>query len=169
MRLRIFVIWGVVLITASGALLAADNPKPRPFYGELSGEAVFLFNGVFTGPGMYPVETHSTGSGELTHLGLSLMTSTHCPTVTGETVGAKATITTANGDQLTAEYFVSTSNPFESIGNIAIQEGKMKITGGTGRFLNASGELKMTVSITFQGWADFSWPVQSVLVGTITY
>jgi hypothetical protein len=169
MRLRMLVILGILLITASGILLAADNQKARPFYGELSGEASFLPNGVCTGPDMLPVETHSISSGQLTHLGRSIMQTTHCPTTTGETVGGKATITAANGDQLTATYYVSTSVPFENIGDVAIQEGLLKITGGTGRFQGASGDLKMTVFVTYQGLADPSWPIQMVLVGKITY
>ena len=101
------------------------------------------FKGSWTGvtvsadPTNFPVvAVVSDGVGRLTHLGNYFMTSPHTSNVfTGETIGDQI-FTAANGDTLTA--FCAGVPLMQPDGTV---EGALdcQITGGTGRFADASG------------------------------
>ena len=76
------------------------------------------------------------GTGQLTHLGRYFMASPHTSNVfTGETIGDQ-NFTAANGDTLTA--FCAGFPEFQPDGRV-VGSLDCEITGGTGRFANASG------------------------------
>ena len=80
--------------------------------------------------------------------GLVKILITHRDTLQGEYVG-----TTVAGDE-----------PDQLIGNV-----DFVITGGTGRFANASGTIHGTAYVLSLGFDVFEWPVVWVLKGTIEY
>ena len=122
------------------------------------------FNTVFESTINFPfVSVHVTGDGEATHLGRTAIETTNQVgnLLTGATT-ATYHFTAANGDEIVAEFdFVALPTPtgFTFTGN-------WEITGGTGRFTNASG------SGTLEGRADFTSPTGGVgqfsMIGTIS-
>ena len=87
------------------------------------------------------------GSGDITN-GLVKIVVTHRDVLQGQYVG-----TTVYGQE-----------PDQLIGNADIV-----ITGGTGRFANASGTIHMTAYATMLGFDVLEWPVTFVLEGTVEY
>jgi len=94
-------------------------------------------------PAVGPAAWFSTfdGHGNGTHLGRYSEHNTHCAYATGPTTGmfneGLSTITTANGDTLTLSYGGTWVLDLAA-GTATIAE-DWTITGGSGRFLNASG------------------------------
>ena len=108
--------------------------------------------------------------GEIMHAGLSEGTGSQCVQGTPKT-GLSVTdaidiFTTANGDKLTLGWAAPIS-----LGNgLFVIDGRFTVTGGTGRFEEASGEgtLHVQASATPQEVLAGA-PVQVELTGTITY
>lgn len=107
--------------------------------------------------------TRDTAQGELTHLGRYSMTARELVNLSNlEITGGEFTITTQNGDTLTGTY--SGAGKTSSTPNVITYDVAGPITGGTGRFANASGV------ILFLGTADlatgkFTDQVVGVLLG----
>jgi uncharacterized alpha/beta hydrolase family protein len=123
----------LLLITVAGATFAAPAEKPLPFKGSWQS----LENNVVDWPTIY---VHGNGSGNATHLGK--FTVTYEGVVHNDENGVgTATITAqfvaANGDSLNAEAS-GVGTPSETPGINQIVE-HYTITGGTGRFVGASG------------------------------
>jgi hypothetical protein len=122
------------------------------------------FNTVFESTVKFPIiSVHVTGDGEVTHLGQTAIETTD-QVVNLLTGAATATyhLTAANGDEVVAELdfvAVPTQTGFTFTGT-------WEITGGTGRFTNASG------SGTIEGRAEFTGPTNGVgsftMIGTIS-
>jgi hypothetical protein len=161
----VVVVLGLVLV-ATSAIGADKPPKPRPFWGNLTGEATFPLSDACSGVTGVPFQTVATTEGKMTHLGRTVGISTHCSTLDGSAaVGGEVTFTAANGDQVWAVYTATTvAGP-----PVIVQEGHFIIVGGTGRFADASGHFWSTVYVTYEGPADPSWPLRFVFAGTITY
>ncbi|MGI9025900.1 MAG: hypothetical protein ACR2GP_10015 [Burkholderiaceae bacterium] len=108
----------------------------------------------------------TTGSGHASHLGATTGISSDCVTPTSAYTysfsNGKLTLTAANGDEVRAEYSGSLS-PTATPPIYAIA-GTYRITGGTGRFSNASG------TGTLQGIDNLqTGQGQLQLSGTISY
>ena len=76
-------------------------------------------------------------------------------------------IVAANGDKIQGAYegiTVPGEKPDQLIG-----KADWVITGGTGRFANASGTIHATAYVTMAGFDVYDWPVTWVLAGNITY
>lgn len=127
---RSLIILMVSIICLVGSAGAAAG-QTRPFKGRINGQFVatatanpILFNSV------------ATAQGNATHVGrFTKVTSDTFNLATGEVTGI-FTMTTANGDLLTGEYsgfVVSAATTFSWLLNATI-------TGGTGRFTNATGQ-----------------------------
>jgi hypothetical protein len=100
-------------------------------------------------PANFPiVAVVSGGEGRLSHLGRSTMVSPHTTNVfTGETQGDQI-FTAANGDMLTA--FCHGFPVVHDEGALVIGTLDCTITGGTGRFTNASGFYEFSLVATLR-------------------
>jgi hypothetical protein len=122
------------------------------------------FNTVFESTLNFPIiNVHVTGDGEASHLGRTAIETTDQMgnVITGATT-ATYHFTAANGEEVVAEFdFVALPTPTGFTFT-----GTWEITGGTGRFTNASG------SGTLEGRADFTSPTggvgQFTMIGTIS-
>ena len=127
-----------VLMTATLVVPAATaGSTDRPFKGVLAGGGDIVPD--VTCP--IGLRTVVWGSGEVSHLGLTSMSASHCTPAWGAPiVGGVQTFVAANGDTLELTY-TATVEPFEPVeGAVMIGPGDTIVTGGTGRFAGASGE-----------------------------
>jgi len=142
-------------------VLAGDKPKCRTVSGRDSGTFTleFLENGLILGT------THATGRargwGRYTLFAQEL-----ADPLTGEVTDGVYTITTANGDEIYGEYAGNLILPDPNPEGYQIgYDVTGPITGGTGRFAGATGE------ITFLGFGYFvdalSGTSEETLTGTI--
>ena len=95
----------------------------------------------------YPVPIVLAGTGQATHLGRFTETQSHClnPS-TGEFALGQFTITGANGDIVSGTYFGHVVPTSATTGAIY---GVFRITGGTGRFSEATGGGVATGTLDF--------------------
>ena len=129
MRVPRFIFSLFVLAPALAATLGGAHSVP--FKGSWSGVTVSADLSNFP-----VVAVVAEGTGQLTHLGRYFMASPHTSNVfTGETIGDQI-FTAANGDTLTA--FCAGFPEFQPDGRV-VGSLDCEITGGTGRFSNASG------------------------------
>jgi hypothetical protein len=141
----------------------------------MSGE---LIGDTYMGPlGSCPASTRATISnvtGNVTHLGLSTVKSQHCyvaynPDGSLRFVGT-AVVTAANRDEMRLTYsgnmlgLSGTPAP----GAVLTGSGAVVVTGGTGRFADASGDGELRVEVTFSGLTSAS-PIRLSLSATIVY
>jgi hypothetical protein len=125
---------GVVAVTA----LAAASPALADDHTHLKGRGAGVVTPatVACPAGYTPLSL--TGTGRASHLGRYTWASTECFNFTTlVTVDGRFTLTAANGDALTGTY----SGGATVVGGIATFEDQAVITGGTGRFAGASGDL----------------------------
>ena len=160
-----------MLLVLAFAVPANADPGSRPFRGSVSGEASFVpvsltmcpAGGVFFGG----LQTVSSASGMVSHLGRTAMASRHC-TPSGDAItGGSMTLTAANGDQVDITYTGVAPFPIPGVTEVIIVHIDFQIVGGSGRFDGATGGGEMTAYVVFQGFADPSWPARWVWSGTI--
>ena len=119
--------------------------------------ATIPFIGVYnTNATLGPTMITNTGEGHSTHLGKSTITARH--TYPNPNFNGTLEFVSASGAKLFAD-LNGTSQPPDANG-LARFTGDVIITGGTGRFVTASGHLDAT------GWVDFS---TSDLSGQVKY
>lgn len=151
---------------AVAALSAVAGPTNVPFSARLTTQEQI---------GPNPAQCQSvpylagltSGSGQATHLGQVTGTAQDCiaPPAAGYTYtfsNGKLTLIAANGDELRATY-AGTLNP-TSVPPIFAVTGTYQITGGTGRFTNASGSGRLGGTENLQTGQG-----QLLLDGTISY
>ena len=152
-------------ITSASVFGKNPNPHPRPFWGSFEGVATFEFTDVCLGYGT-PFQTLSDAEGHMTHMGRTMLSTSHCATNEGAfAVDGWAYFTAANGDQVIASYTAATVVPPPPQ---IVQTIDLVIVGGTGRFKNASGSLQGMVYIEFLP-AELEWPLIFILTGWIVY
>ena len=123
-------------------LAAASARRPLSFKGSIEALETYQING----PTMLVT---ATGSGEATHLGrytVSYEVKVDLPTVSGTDLSAQ--YVTANGDQLFAEgsgQATPTDNP-----SVFVVVETYTITGGTGRFEDATGSFTETRQVNIE-------------------
>jgi hypothetical protein len=155
-RRSIVVLSAIVLVLAfAPAVIAGAHGTDRPLTGTLTGELNFVRT---PSDPSCPVWTMTDGTGTMSHLGLVRAVSSHCmPTH----LGGQWVTTAADGDQLFAEYTVPRI-PF-----------RVYITGGTGRFVGASGWFDWDVhfwgDVDATGWPVSPWHFEGTLEGVISY
>jgi len=111
---------------------------------ELKGE----FEGTYVGSGEPPLVTvHVEGVGTASHLGRFVFDSTHVVNFIDFKGRGTASLIAANGDRLTGD--LAGEAQLRENGVFFIIE-KVTITGGTGRFTGASGEV-ITERLSFPG------------------
>lgn len=160
----------LLVVTLAGA--ATAHADARPFTGSVAGDVTFPFVGTELCPAtdvfFGGLRTESVASGTASHLGQVTMTTLHC-TPAGETIaGGEGTFLAANGDAIYFEY--GGTAPFPGPGTtVIVAEVDFLITGGTGRFADASGGGHLTGYVNFEGFEDPSWAASWVWTGTIGY
>jgi hypothetical protein len=136
--------------------------------GTLEGELSFVelpFTDEFPYP--YNVGAMGVAMGQIRGLGNSTIVTFHHPTTDGRVIDGLARIVAANGDVIRCQYSGTTTpgqEPDQLIGSADLM-----VTGGTGRFENASGMIHVTGYVTVAGFDVWDWPVTWVLEGAISY
>ena len=157
-------------ITAAPAFADGNQPHPRPFWGNLTGEATFPYSDACLAVTGAPWQTLTAAEGRMTHLGRTRLSTAHCSTLDGNAaVQGTATFTAANGDEVWVTFTSSTVVWPAPPDMLIVQDGDFTVVGGTGRFEDASGRLQGTMYVTFEGFDDPSWPIRFVFSGTLVY
>ncbi len=160
-----------LLIMAIAGPVAA-NSEARPFKGSASGEVTFRMVGtdvcpasdVFAG-GM---QSTSFATGTASHLGAVTTMARHCTPAADTIAGGQGTFVAANGDEIYFDY--NGSAPFPGEGTtVIVATTVFEITGGTGRFADATGSGELIGYVTFEGFGVPEWPASWVWNGTIAY
>ena len=166
---RTALLCSLLLLVAMSVITSSSN-------GSGQGSASHKINGILRGtltfvpfgPGLFEVDSLGDTSGKVSGLGRTNMFTFHRPTSDGVGVtNGLVRIVAADGDIIRGQYVGTTvpgPEPNQLIGNA-----EFIISGGTGRFADASGTIEATAYVTFEGFGDFEWPVTWVLDGTITY
>jgi len=129
----------LAILVVGAALASTSSNKPLPFKGSIESVETYQANGP-------TVFVTATGSGEATQLGrytVSYEVEVDLPTGTG--TGLSAHFVAANGDSLFAEG-TGQATPTEDPAVFSIVE-TLTITGGTGRFANASGSFTLNRTV----------------------
>lgn len=138
-----------------------------PFAGSVTGEAVFDFaanpKGCAAG-----FTTITTAFGNASHMGRTTWVSQHCLGPDDTLVDSELVLTAANGDEIHVTY-TGSCPALAEIGDPFTCSGHSIVTGGTGRFLEATGHLQWNATIVFEGFGDLSWPGTWEWNGTIRY
>lgn len=151
-----------------------QNGTDRPFKASLTGSVRWEWPGV--SPSNCTAVTSLTDSrGQATHLGRVVASWSHCPAEPAYVVDGRVTMSAANGDVVSGRYDYDPASGSKSFPVI--------LTGGTGRFAEASGAVVLTFEVVprlLPGCVpvpnpfpcyDFSlpWPWSATLTGTISY
>jgi hypothetical protein len=152
-----------LLVVAAAVPAASAGSADRPLKGWIAG------GGTVVPDASCPlgIRTVMWGSGEVTHLGWTTMTGTHCTPPDLNIVGGVQTFVAANGDTLEMTY-MATVAPFEFVDGSPMEgPGQTIIVGGTGRFAGASGEFVAYM----RGIVHFTAPMELTfsLDGEISY
>ena len=142
---RLFVLTSLLValvVVAPGAAVAKKGGTDRPLKGKTSGTTTL---DIATGAGT------SQGTGTFSHLGKSTYTLNSTSVPTGPTtfaVTGTGTVVAANGDQVFATFTGTATVPslVPAVGDIGQTTLVFTITGGTGRFSDASGTATATVT-----------------------
>ena len=135
--------------------------------GVVTGDAAFDFvnNPKHCGGGW---TTITEAKGAVSHLGLTRWYSEHCFGPAGQFLDAEFELTAANGDKLYGTY-TGGCEPPGPVGEEVSCSSDMVFSGGTGRFEHASGDARMTASVLWEGYDDFSSPGRWEFKGSIKY
>ncbi len=151
--------------TANATGATMDQVSERPFIGGTKGEASFDLSNPKGCAAGFTTVTEATGTA--THLGLTTLHSEHCVTPTGGMEGTMV-FTGANGDEIHATYSGNSTAP-GAIGEPIQVMATVVIAGGTGRFVNASGQADLTATIIFAGFDKLTWPGEWDWKGQISF
>lgn len=166
MRLRslLLTLAAAVVAMLVAAVAVKASPASRPFTGSMTGITTFVPDASCP----IGLRTDTAATGTASHLGKFTYTSSHC---SGVTFAGEQTMVAANGDKLFADY-QSTGPPVfppTEVGTVYAVRTAFTITGGTGRFADATGGGLMTAHLTFMGFGVPVWPVTFEWSGTIGY
>ena len=170
--LLILLVCALALLILSPAATAKSHE--RPFKGVLTGEADFGPGPAFglpdnpNPPFMYTV---TFAGGEMSHMGKCDWFAHH-PTPPGDvTAYGSSVLTAANGDQIFVDYSSYGAYPVPGVPSTIHGTGEFSITGGTGRFHDASGSGEIDFDVEFSGdmMSPDPWPGVWYLTGTISY
>ena len=168
--MRRFLVIAMMCALALVVFTAAASAKSvtRPFKGLVSGKVVFTPDAASPSP--THLWTDSSAVGNVSHLGLTVMTSRH-PTPTGETIsGGHMKLVAANGDEVWIAYGGSAPYPVIGVPSTIVVAVDFTIVGGTGRFAHASGGGGMTGYVEFPGALTLGpWPAYWTWKATIGY
>ncbi len=149
-----------------------QHEQDVPIKGTASGMVIYdpaNPNGCAAVPGQpFAITTRSEATGELSHLGLTVYHGAHCQTAQGQ-IGT-VTFIAANGNELHATYVTFKVSP----GPLVVGEyfeigGEVTFSGGTGRFIDATGTGTMHARVLWDGFADLESPATFTWEGRIKY
>jgi hypothetical protein len=165
---KIVVIFAVAALALAGLATAASaRSDSRPFKGEMSGSVLFVPDeGCINNDWL--MRTDSVASGNVSHLGRTEMTGSHCTPAETAVEGGEMALVAANGDEVYIEYAGFAPGPDPDTGIIHVELDYM-IVGGSGRFDGAHGGGEMTAEVVFEGFDDFEWPATWSWTGRIGY
>lgn len=151
---RLLLALAVVMVAVLGlGVTAGADPTARPFKGTATG----LVN--FEPAPECPVglKTVTDAQGTFSHLGRTTLHAEHC-TPTGDIItDGTMTLVAANGDQLQIEYNGLSPFPVPP-GTVIHITGDFRITGGTGRFADATGGRLDSDWATYNYTAELLFP-----------
>ena len=168
MRRFLMTLMACALVLAVFTAAASARSVTRPFKGFVSGEVVFTPDPKSPSPtGLW---TDSGAVGNVSHLGLTEMTSRH-PTPTGDIISdGNMKLVAANGDEVWMEYDGAAPFPVVGVPSTIVVDVDFTVVGGTGRFAHASGRGGMTAYVDFPGALSLGpWPAYWVWKATIRY
>lgn len=154
-------------VAAPGVAAGKRGGTDRPAKGSTSGTSAI---DAATGAGT------SQGTGTFSHLGKSTYTLSFTSTVTGPTtiaVSGTGTVVAPNGDQVFATFTGTGTSPslVPVVGQILDSTVVFTITGGTGRFSDATGTLTATGPLVTDSvvGTNFTTRDTSTLRGRVSY
>jgi hypothetical protein len=142
-----------------------ESPTLRPFWGHFRGEATFPESEACRDVHGQPFQTVTAAQGEMTSLGPTTYSGTHCATLDNHSVRGEATLTAADGDQVRAAYMGRAVAPPPLI----VVQAEWTIIGGTGRFEGATGRAVGMAYVTFEGFDVPAWPLERAVAGMIAH
>lgn len=153
-------VYSLCLLVVFGVGASPAAAEERPFHGRVEATWDNVFDAFTDTPATF------TGGGPVTHMGKTTQTGTltldPVPNADGLYPGyGSVTITAANGDKLTFDY-EGLLNPITGEGT-----GTFTFTGGTGRFVDATGGGTFDASIDLSLPDD--QPMTVILDGKINY
>lgn len=153
------------MLLGSSPSATADADRTRPFRASLVGTDTM--GAPCSGPGSWHYT--STGKGQLAHVGSVTIAVSHCSYMTGPTTGVFGSggvvYTSKSGDRLYTDHWGTFTLVMGPAGpEASIVDLHWTITGGTGRFLDASGHG------TGEGYSDLAAGTTEVLLdGVVRY
>ncbi len=159
----------VLLVLAIPATTDASGNAAKNGAHEITGVLEGTLTFVPFGPGYFDVDSLGEVSGIVKGLGRSNMFTFHRPAAdgSGDVINGLVRIVAASGDIIQGCYEGTTvygSEPEQLIGSA-----DFVVTGGTGRFWNASGTIHATAYVTMDpDPTNLVWPVTWVLEGIIS-
>jgi hypothetical protein len=166
----LLIITGLLALAAGAPSTAAANEggTDRPVMGDSVGTVTF-------GLGAFPLPASASGTGHVSQLGNTTYSLDFTITPTGLTtftVAGTQTLVAANGDQLFATFTGTgvADSPF-AVGQRSVTTSQFTVTGGTGRFADATGTLtSVVVSEVLTIAGGFATDSQEgTITGTISY
>ena len=158
-------------LAATGGVTAPSSLSMKavdvPFAGTVTGETAFDFaNPKGCASGFTAI---GTGTGTASHIGRTTWESQHCLGPNNTFGDSELVLTAANGDEIHLTYTGSCLGEIPAVGDSFTCSGHALVTGGTGRFDQATGHLQWGSTVVFEGFDDMSWPGTWTWNGTIRY
>ena len=155
---------GLVAALTLVAPVAADS-QARPIQGQVSGEVVFVVGGDYAecNAGYAGMGAEYVAYGNMAHLGKTTMRGSHCAS---ETAAGSLTLVAANRDEIYVDYTAVEACDYPSATTVTCDY-DATVTGGTGRFEDATGELSLNADMDISGFPI--WPAVFTWTGTIGY
>lgn len=155
-----------VLAAMALAAPATASSTDRPFRGSTSGDVVFVEGGDYAecDEGYPGLGAEYAWHGEASHLGRVQVIGSHCAS---EAAAGTATMIAANGDGVSLAYEALEPCNYNETFTEAVCMYAGTVTGGTGRFDDASGSFTWTVMLEVTDTGV--WPAKSYWTGELGY
>lgn len=165
MRKSLVLLMVCALVFLAFTASASAAKKARPIHGYMVGTVTF--SGVNPAPPPAPPWLWATSDavGDVSHMGDTVLWAKHPAAMDFGSNDMK--FTAANGDIITCSYHGGGALP-PNPGDWYDLWTEITITGGTGRFAGAEGDMTATVHLRFLPM-DAVWPAIWVFTGTIKY
>jgi hypothetical protein len=151
--LPLFVLWAVVAVAALPSLAAKPAQSPGgPFKGSADEQAISAV----------PVDEDTVfvttvGEGQATHLGHFTFVSPHLSGLSDFSIDGTQLFTAANGDELRATLLGNLAPVVDATGHVyLVGDVTGTITGGTGRFANATGTFTLHIEFDTETFHSIS-------------
>ena len=167
------VLLGVLMVAAwSSTAATAGQGRPRPFAGTVTGTVSFPEVGTTDCPStavwLGGRRTDSVATGRARHLGRVSMTSSHCTPRMDGIEGGHMTLVAADGHAVHLTYSGLAPLPPAGVSTLHATL-HVTVTGGSGRFDDATGEATLEADVAWQGFDDPEWPAVWTWYGWISY